>query len=136
MPQIDRFSVSLDTELLAAFDRHIAAKGYDNRSEAIRDMIRERLLSGGLAHGDAVVVGFLTLVCDHQAGEAAERLRSCAAGSPALILGSLNIPLDADHEAIAFAFRGPVGAVQTLADRMQAIRGIAHGKLTVVPVGA
>ena len=47
MPQVDRFSVSLDTELLAAFDHHIAGKGYANRSEAVRDMIRDLLLAMG-----------------------------------------------------------------------------------------
>ena len=56
MPQVDRFSVSLDTELLAAFDHHIAGKGYVNRSEAVRDMIRDMLLAGRLPEGDDPVL--------------------------------------------------------------------------------
>ena len=60
MAQIDRFSVSLDAELLAAFDRHIAAKGYDNRSEAIRDLIRDLLITSRLKEGNDDVSAILT----------------------------------------------------------------------------
>ena len=85
MPQVDRFSVSLDTELLAAFDRHIAAKGYENRSEAIRDLIRDLLINSRVLQGEEQVAAVLTVVCDHEAGEAAGRLRACLAKHAELV---------------------------------------------------
>jgi len=134
MPQIDRFSVSLDTELLAAFDRYIAVRGYDNRSEAVRDMIRDRLVEGHRAEGQTPVAGFLTLVCDLRVGEAARRLRACTVDAADLVRGALHVAVDAHHDAMALAFRGPADEVCALADRIQALRGVAHGRLSVLPL--
>ncbi len=134
MPQVDRFSVSLDTELLAAFDRHIAARGYENRSEAVRDMIRDLLVSSRLRRGDEQVVATLTVACDHRVGEASQRLRSHVGAHADLTVGSLHLPLDRDRDLVALGLRGPAGRVQALADQIQATRGITHGHLAVVPV--
>lgn len=134
MPQIDRFSVSLDTELLAAFDRHIASKGYGNRSEAVRDMIRELLVASRLDTGDEGAVSILTVVCDHRFGSAAERLRSCALSGAELVCGSLVVPLDAHRDAVTMAFRGQADRLQTLNEQIQAMRGITDGRLVILPI--
>jgi len=134
MPQVDRFSVSLDTELLAAFDRHIAARGYGNRSEAVRDMIRDLLMSSRLRRGDEEVVATLTVACDHRVGGAAQRLRSHVAADPYVTTESLHLALGRDRDLVVLALRGPAGRVQALADQIQATRGITHGHLAVVPV--
>lgn len=133
MPQIDRFSVSLDTELLAAFDRHIASKGYENRSEAIRDMIRDLLITSRVRRGDEEVSAILTLTCDQRAGETAKRLRGLLTAHPDVVNGSLHLPIDQHRESLAIALRGPVGQVQALANEIQALRGITHGHLSAVP---
>ena len=134
MPQIDRFSVSLDTELLAAFDRHIASKGYDNRSEAIRDMIRDLLTAGRLQKGGETVLGFLTAVCDHRVGEAANRLRACLTDHADLVFGSLHLACDEHREGVVISLKGPAERVRATADQLQALRGIAHGHLALVPI--
>ena len=94
MPQVDRFSVSLDTELLAAFDHHIAQKGYVNRSEAVRDMIRDMILSSRLPEGDDPVLAVLSFLCDQRTGDAAARLREVVIDAGDLVLGSWRTPAD------------------------------------------
>lgn len=135
MPHIDRFSVSLDTELLAAFDTHIAARGYGNRSEAVRDMIRDLLVESRLSAGDEVVSAVLTAVCDHREAESAQRLRDCLAASGSLVVGRLHVPIDAHRESMALCLKGPADRVRSLSDRIQAMRGITHAQLSAIPVG-
>lgn len=136
MPQVDRFSVSLDTELLAAFDRHIAAKGYENRSEAIRDLIRDLLINSRLLQGEEQVAAVLTVVCDHEAGEAAGRLRACLAKHAELVCGSLHLAVDERRDWQAVGLRGSVEQVQAVAHEIQAMRGVTHGHLSAVPTDA
>lgn len=134
MPQVDRFSVSLDTELLAAFDRHIADWGYVNRSEAIRDMIRDLLVSNRLQRGDHAIAAVLSVECDHQEGETFKRLRSSLVTRRELVAGSLSIPIDEHRDILAIGLKGPAGDVQNLANEIQAMRGVTHGRLCAVPL--
>ncbi len=136
MPQIDRFTVSLDTELLAAFDRHLAARGYENRSEAIRDMIRDLLVTSRLQQGNEPVAAVLTVVCDHCVGEAAARLRACLNEHADLVHGSLHTPVDEHRDCLAIALRGSADRVQTVANQIQALRGLTHAHLSAVPTEA
>jgi len=133
MPQVDRFSVSLDTELLAAFDRHIADRGYVNRSEAVRDMIRDLLVSNRLQRGDQAIAAVLSIVCDHQEGETFKRLRSSLVARRELVSGSLSIPIDQHRDILAIGLKGPAVDVQNLANEIQAMRGVTHGRLSAVP---
>ncbi|UCC29663.1 MAG: nickel-responsive transcriptional regulator NikR [Phycisphaerales bacterium] len=134
MAQVDRFSVSLDTELLAAFDRHIADRGYQNRSEAIRDLIRDLLVASRVEHSDEPAAAVLTVVCDHRQGEAPKRLRACLTANSDLVTGSLSIPIDQHRDSLAIGLKGPADRVQALANQIQAMRGVAHGHLSAVPV--
>ena len=134
MAQIDRFSVSLDTELLAAFDRHIAERRYENRSEAVRDMIRDQLLTARLGHGDNAVAATVTFMCDHRMHDPAKRVRSCLAGHGAAVVGSLWIPLDGHCDCVTVGLKGSASTIRTLADELQAIRGVSHAQFWVVPV--
>jgi len=131
---VDRFTVSLDTELLAAFDHHIAAKGYENRSEAIRDLIRDVLTATQLQKGGEPVVAFLSMVCDHRVGESAKRIRASLQGGGELFLGMLTAPIDANRDGLAVALKGPSDQVHALANELQAMRGVTHGHLSAVPI--
>ncbi len=133
MPHIDRFSVSLDTELLAAFDTHIAARGYGNRSEAVRDMIRDLLVESRLSAGDEVVAAVLTAVCDHREADSSKHLRDCVVTSDELVVARLHVPIDAHRDSIALCMKGPADRVRSLSDRIQAMRGITHGHLLAIP---
>ena len=133
MLHIDRFSVSLDTELLAAFDRHITSKGYQNRSEAIRDMIRDSLVTSRRLEGDEPITAILTTVCDHRVGESAARLRACLAAHADIVLGSVYVNVDDHRDALAITLKGPAEMVQMVANEVQAMRGTMHGHLSVIP---
>ncbi len=133
MSQIDRFSVSLDVELLAAFDHHIATRGYENRSEAVRDLIRDLLLTNRSQSSEEEVVAMLTAVCDHRTADTASRLRACLAESKALVGGTMHLPLDDHRDLYAIALNGTGQRVQALASQIQAMRGITHGHLSIVP---
>ena len=130
---VDRFTVSLDTELLAAFDHHIAAKGYENRSEAIRDLIRDLLTATQLQKGGEPVAAFLSMVCDHRVGESAKRIRTVLQGGGDLFLGVLTAPIDANRDGLSVALKGKSDRVHSLANELQAMRGVTHGHLSAVP---
>ena len=125
MPPADRFTVSLDTELLAAFDAHLAQRGYENRSEAIRDLIRDLLLQPRLSDGDAPAFAVVTVVCDHQASSAYDRLRIVLLEFDDAVLGSLIRPLDKQRDLMAVVLRGTSKQVQQTADPGRKRRRIA-----------
>ena len=74
MAELTRITISLETSLLDAFDKHIAGKAYENRSEAIRDLIRDRLIREEAKHRDGEQVAVVTMVYDHHARELASKL--------------------------------------------------------------
>lgn len=134
MAQIDRFSVSLDTELLAAFDRHIVDRGYRNRSEAVRDMIRDLLADARLKRGSEPAAAILTLVCDYGEGDVTKRLRACLGDHAEAVSGFWHMPLDKHRDFAAIGFQGPSERIQAAANELQAMRGVTHGHLAVVPM--
>ena len=131
---VDRFTVSLDTELLAAFDAYLAAKGYDNRSEGIRDLIRDVLTVSRLGKGGDAVVGFLTVVCDHRVGDTAKRVRACLQDNAESVVASFIAGIDPHRDGWTIALRGPSDRVHALANQLQAMRGVTHGRLSAVPI--
>ena len=92
MAGITRFGVSLDERLLAKFDRLIGGKGYANRSEAIRDLIRDSLVREQWQLADTDAVGTLTLVYDHETRELEERLTELQHSHYQAIVSTLHVP--------------------------------------------
>lgn len=133
MSQVDRFTVSLDTELLAAFDRHISDKGYDNRSEAIRDLIRDLLIDTKLQKDDLPVSAVLTVVCDQETTDLTGRLRDALGEADALVRATMNFRIDQQRDGMIVALKGSTTQVQKLSNQIQAMRGITQGNLTVIP---
>ena len=135
VPQVvDRFTVSLDTELLAAFDHHIASLGYENRSEAIRDLIRDELISEKKCGGDGPASVFVTAVCDHRVNDVGDRVRSSLASQADLVRGVLHIPLGEHREGLAVALSGPADRVHSLANALRTLRGVEHAHVSTLPV--
>jgi len=134
MPPVDRFTVSLDTELLAAFDAHLAQRGYENRSEAIRDLIRDLLLQPRLANREAPAMAVVTVVCDRDVSSAHERLRTALLECGDTLLGSLARPLDDRRDMTAIMLRGTTRQVEQTADHIQAIRGVNFCRSAVIPI--
>lgn len=130
----DRFTVSLDIELLAAFDAWIASRGYVNRSEAVRDLIRDALISDRLADGDEPVVAIVTFVCDHRSAAAPVRARRAIIDSEALHPSCAQTPIDDQRDLWVNSVRGSSGAVQSFSNRIRAVRGLSAVRTQCVPV--
>src|SRR5580700_4029964 len=123
MPQLSRTGVSLDDDLLKEFDRLIAKRGYANRSEAIRDLIREALLAETV-HSNQPVVGTLTLVYDHHVPNLSQKLSEVQHSAGASILAATHVHLDHHYCLEVIIMRGRSKDIQAIADGMLALRGV------------
>jgi CopG family nickel-responsive transcriptional regulator len=131
MSELTRVSISLESALLEAFDHNTAARGYANRSEAIRDLIRDHLVrEEGRAGGEGEQVAVLTLVYDHHARELAARLIDKQHHHHELVVSSLHVHLGERHCLEVSVLRGPAKEVRHLGDELLATRGVLHGDMT------
>jgi CopG family transcriptional regulator, nickel-responsive regulator len=130
MPELTRVSISLESALLKAFDAYLAKKGYENRSEAIRDLIRDRLVHEEAQHVKGEQVAVVTLVYDHHARELAARLIDKQHHHHDLVVSSLHVHLGERHCLEVSVLRGPSAQVQHLGDELLATRGVLHGEIT------
>lgn len=130
---MERFTISLSEELAREFDTLIAARGYENRSEAVRDLIRralETLRRGQQPHTHCVAN--LSYVYKHQERDLADRLMELQHQYHDLCVSTLHAHLDHEHCLESVILRGHLDEVQTFADRLIAERGVKHGQLNVV----
>ena len=126
---LTRVSISLENTLLDAFDALSRAKGYDNRSEAIRDLIRAHLMHQEPAHEDSEQVAVVTLVYDHHARELAARLIDKQHHHHDLVVSTLHVHLGQRHCLEVSILRGPAAEVRHLGEELLATRGVLHGEL-------
>jgi CopG family nickel-responsive transcriptional regulator len=134
MPHVVRFSASLDADLLERFDQATGRRGYSNRSEALRDLIRDALVREEW-QGDAEIVGTVTLVYDHHTRELADRLTRTQHDHHDIILSAMHVHLDHDNCLEVIAVQGRASVVQSVADALVGTRGVKHGKLTATTTG-
>jgi CopG family nickel-responsive transcriptional regulator len=134
MNDIIRFGVSMDSLLLERFDQHIEQRGYGNRSEAIRDLVRETLVREEWEGGDEVV-GTITLVYDHHVRELSDKLTDIQHDNFNSVLSSLHIHLDHHNCLEVIVVRDAAAKVQKFADRLIGTRGVKHGKLSATTKG-
>lgn len=131
----ERFTMSLDGELAEQFDAYIESKAYSNRSEAVRDLIRERLTSESLASRQTGnCIASLSYVYNHHERELSSRLMDIQHEHHDLVLASQHVHLDHDNCLETLMLRGAVRAVRDFAEAMIAERGVRHGNLHVIPV--
>lgn len=132
MPELTRFGISIDRQLLKHFDQLIADKGYGNRSEAIRDLIRNTLVDDQVTRDqDAETVGTVTLVYDHHTRDLSEKLTEHQHSHHDAIVSALHVHLDAHHCLEVIVVRGSAAQVRRLADELIGTRGVKHGKLVL-----
>jgi CopG family transcriptional regulator, nickel-responsive regulator len=134
MSQLSRTGVSIEEGLLKEFDRLIAKRGYQNRSEAFRDLIRQALLTETV-DSNKPVVGTLTLVYDHHVPNLSQKLTETQHVAGAMILAATHVHLD-DHYCLeVIIMKGRTREIQGVADRMLALRGVELGKLVLTNSG-
>jgi CopG family transcriptional regulator, nickel-responsive regulator len=130
MADLTRVSISLEEPLLSAFDKHIEGKGYANRSEAIRDLIRDRLVHEQAAGASGEIVAVVMLVFDHHARELASKLIDKQHHHHELVVSSLHVHLGERHCLEVTILRGRSSKVKQLGEELIATRGVLHGEIT------
>ena len=130
MADLARIGVAIDESLLKKFDRHIAKRGYTNRSEAFRDLIRNELIQEVWETSDVEMFGTVTLVYDHHARMLTDKLTELQHRHHTSILSSMHVHLDHDNCLEVILVRGKAAVVQKLANALIATKGVRHGRFT------
>ena len=136
MSELSRIGVAIDSDLLDRFDQLISKRGYTNRSEAFRDLIRDELVQKSWESPDSNVVGTVTLVYDHHVRMINEKLTDMQHEHHRAILSTLHIHLDHDNCLEVLVVRGKAAVVQKIADTLISTKGVKHGRLTITTSGA
>ena len=135
MAYLVRFGISIDRDLLERFDREVVIKGYANRSEAIRDLIRNQLVERDWSGEEAEVAGTITLVYDHHVKGLTELLLELQHNYHHLILSVMHVHLTRDHCLEVLVIKGRACEARDVAGRLLGIKGVKHGKLTITATG-
>ena len=132
---VERFGVSMAPDLLSRFDEVIAARGYTNRSEAIRDLIRDYLVAEDWRNEKGAAVGTITLVYNHHLREMADKLTDLQHQYHQNIISVLHVHLDAHNCLEVLVVKGEKADIQTIADRLGGAKGVKHCKLVTSTTG-
>lgn len=136
MSELARIGVAIDSDLLEKFDHLIGKRGYTNRSEAFRDLIRDELVEHRWESPESQVVGTITLVYDHHVRQLSDRLIDMQHDHHHSILSTLHVHLDHDNCLEVIVVKGKAEQVKTLADALITTKGVKHGRLTITTSGA
>lgn len=137
MGNLSRIGIALDSDLLERFDLSIQKSGYTNRSEAFRDLIRDRLVQERTAAPNAVVVGTVTLIYDHHAHGISEKLTEVQHQHHELVVSTSHAHLDRGSCLEVLIVHGQAALVQHFADLLIGLKGVQHGRLVMtVPAHA
>jgi CopG family nickel-responsive transcriptional regulator len=126
-----RFGVSMEESLLKAFDSLCEFKGYSNRSEAIRDILRDQLVENELQREDAEAVGTVTILYNHQQRELEGKLTEYQHAHLNAVISALHVHLDHHLCLEVLVLRGKTGIIKKIADGLIATKGVIHGKLVI-----
>lgn len=132
---LSRFGVSMDEKLLAEFDELVTNKGYANRSEAVRDLVREALIVETWQDPEQFVAGSILLFYDHDQKGLLEQLTAIQHDFHHEILATTHFHLDEHNCLELIIVKGKSGCLQTLSNQMVTLKGVKYGKFTVAPVG-
>ena len=128
---VERVGVSFEPELLKNFDELIALKGYSNRSEAIRDLVRKSIIEADIETEKGEVIGTLTFVYDHDAGDVTHKLMHMQHHHHSEVSLTTHVHVD-EHTCLeVLVVRGKAKNVRKLAENIKAIKGVKHGELVI-----
>ena len=131
MAELTRTGIALDATLLARFDRLIAKQGYTNRSEAFRDLIRDRLVTAAVEDPDTPVVGSITLIYDHHSRLLPDKLTNLQHEHHDLVIATTHAHLDHNTCLEVIIVHGKSGRVQKFADLLIGTKGVQHGRVVM-----
>jgi CopG family transcriptional regulator, nickel-responsive regulator len=131
MKELIRFGISMEEELLHRFDHLIARKGYDNRSEAIRDIVRDKLVEEAVEESSAFTVGALVYIYDHHKRELEKSLSNLQHEFFENIISTSHVHVDHDHCMEVVLLKGKAVTLKAVAAKLLSMKGVQHGKLTL-----
>jgi CopG family nickel-responsive transcriptional regulator len=135
MEKVTRFGVSIEPRLLKKFDRLISKRGYENRSKAVRDLIRQEIAQKEIEGETGRVVGTLTLIYDHKAGDVTDRLLHAQHHHHGIIASTAHMHLDERNCLEVLMVQGKAKTVRDFANKLVATKGVKHGKLVISSTG-
>ncbi len=136
MSNLIRFGVSLDKDLLERFDKMAEEMGYTNRSEAIRDLFRKKVIEQEWEAPCKEVFGVVYLVFDHHTMGVHQRLTELQHDSYARIISTMHVHIDQHNCLELIVMKGMGGEIRKLADRLISLKGVKHGKLNMGTTGS
>ncbi len=125
---IERIGISLDKKLLRQFDRLIRSKGYSNRSEAVRDLIREKLIEQEWAAPSGETVAAVFLVYEHDTMELSQKLTKLEHSAYRRIVATTHVHMDHENCLEVIILRGPGREIRRLGEQLVSMRGVKHGR--------
>ncbi|MDK9699863.1 MAG: nickel-responsive transcriptional regulator NikR [bacterium] len=131
MSQLTRFGVAMEDDLLSRFDELIRKKGYRNRSEAIRDLVREQMIQTELEDGGQSVFGAFVFTYDHHHRNLEAKLTELQHDHIHEIIATSHVHVDHDHCLEVILMKGSVAEVSNIAEKILSMKGVQHGKLTL-----
>lgn len=136
MGRLTRFSVAMDEDLLSSFDALVARRGLAvNRSEAVRDLVRDALVDAEWEGSEEEIVGTVTMVFDHHASDLSDKLDSLQHAHHEQIVSSMHVHLDAHNCLEVIVVRGASGQIREIAEALLGTKGVKHGKLVTTTTG-
>ena len=135
MSHITRFGISMDSKLLDRFDKLISEQGYSNRSEAFRDLVRERLVKEEWEKEELETVGTITIIYDHHKRELAEKIIDHQHHQHDSIISTMHVHLDVHNCLEVLAVKGKAKDIKKIADELISTKGVKHGKLVMTSTG-
>ncbi|MGC9110130.1 MAG: nickel-responsive transcriptional regulator NikR [Caldimicrobium sp.] len=135
MEELARFGVSIPKQLLEAFDAYLEKKHYANRSEAIRDLIRQKLVEEEWKESQEEVAGVITYLYDHHKRELVEKLLDLQHNYYERIITTQHLHVDHERCLEIVLVKGKANEIKELADRIQALKGVLHVNLALTTLG-
>ncbi|GAB6136028.1 nickel-responsive transcriptional regulator NikR [Thermococcus prieurii] len=133
--KVVRFGVSVPEELLEKFDRIIDEKGYVNRSEAIRDLMRDFIIRHEWETGDTEVAGTITMLYNHDEADVVKELLDLQHEYLEEIVSSIHVHMDEHNCLEVVIVKGKASRIKEIADRLLSLKGVKHGKLVMTGTG-
>ena len=134
--ELVRFSVAMPEELLMSFDAFVARRGLaKNRSEVVRDLVRDALVNDAIELPGTEVMGTLTIVFNHHASDVQEKLHTIQHSRFGMIVSTTHVHLDEDTCLEVIILRGETTDVRDIADQILGTKGVRNGGLVITTTG-
>jgi len=135
LSELIRFGISMERDLLDRLDQEIVKRGYPNRSEAIRDLVRAQLVELEWSQEDEEVAGTVTIIYNHHVRGLSDILLELQHEHHEMIISVMHVHLEHDNCLEVMVIKGKAAEARELAGRLIGVKGVKHGKLTITSTG-